>query len=163
MDRRRRATLFALFIVSGFCGLLYQVVWLRLAFAAFGIITPVVSVVVSVFMLGLAVGSVAAGQAAAVFARRTGRSALYLYAIAELVIGAGAFAVPPLLHLGKPRSAVSARRARSPTSRCPRRRSPSRSCRGASRWVPRTRSSWPKCARSRTPTRARSATFTSRT
>ena len=42
---------------SGFCGLLYQVVWLRLAFAAFGVITPVLSIVLSVFMFGLSLGS----------------------------------------------------------------------------------------------------------
>ena len=53
--------LFLLFFVSGFCGLLYQVIWTRMAFAAFGIITPVLSVVISVFMLGLALGSWAGG------------------------------------------------------------------------------------------------------
>jgi cytochrome c oxidase subunit IV len=45
--------LFIMFFCSGFCSLLYQVIWLRLAFAHFGIITPVLSVVISVFMLGL--------------------------------------------------------------------------------------------------------------
>jgi len=54
--------LFTLFFCSGFCSLLYQLVWLRLAFASFGIITPVLSVVISVFMLGLGVGSVVAGR-----------------------------------------------------------------------------------------------------
>ena len=29
--------------VSGFCGLVYQVVWLRLAMAAFGVTAPLVS------------------------------------------------------------------------------------------------------------------------
>ena len=52
-----RTLLFLLFFLSGFSGLLYQVVWTRMAFASFGIITPVLSVVLSVFMLGLAVGS----------------------------------------------------------------------------------------------------------
>src|SRR5690349_18155376 len=50
-----------LFFLSGFAGLLYQIVWLRLAFSYFGIITPVLSAVVSVFMLGLGVGSQFAG------------------------------------------------------------------------------------------------------
>ena len=57
-----RKTIFALFFLSGFCGLLYQVVWVRLAFAHFGIITPVLSVVVSVFMLGLSLGSWLGGK-----------------------------------------------------------------------------------------------------
>ena len=56
---------FLLFVLSGFCGLLYQIVWLRLAFGAFGIVTPVLSVVVSVFMLGLALGSWGAGRGVA--------------------------------------------------------------------------------------------------
>ena len=42
----RKRLLFELFFVSGFCGLLYQVVWVRLAFASFGIIAPVISVVI---------------------------------------------------------------------------------------------------------------------
>lgn len=49
------------FFASGFCSLLYQIIWTRLAFAAFGIITPVLSVVVSVFMLGLGIGSIWGG------------------------------------------------------------------------------------------------------
>lgn len=51
MSRIHRV-LFALFFASGFCSLLYQVIWLRLAFAHFSIITPVLSVVLSAFMLG---------------------------------------------------------------------------------------------------------------
>jgi predicted membrane-bound spermidine synthase len=58
------------FFASGFCSLLYQIVWTRLAFAAFGIITPVLSVVVSVFMLGLGIGSIWGGRWAAYAARR---------------------------------------------------------------------------------------------
>jgi len=46
-----RKIIFTLFLLSGFCGLLYQVVWIRLAFSHFGIITPVLSVVISIFML----------------------------------------------------------------------------------------------------------------
>jgi predicted membrane-bound spermidine synthase len=73
---------------------------LRLAFAAFGIITPVVSVVVSVFMLGLGIGAWLAGRAVGPFTRRIGRSAIFLYAAVEMTIGIGAFAVPPLFQLG---------------------------------------------------------------
>lgn len=101
IQRDRKRLLFELFFVSGFCGLLYQVVWLRLAFAAFGIITPVVSVVVSVFMLGLGAGAWGAGRAVGAFTRITRRPAIFLYAAVELVIAMGAFAVPPLFHLGE--------------------------------------------------------------
>lgn len=97
----RKRVLFELFFLSGFCGLLYQVVWLRLAFASFGIITPVLSVVISVFMLGLASGSIAGGRLVGPLARRTGISAIYFYALAELAIGIGAFAVPRFFDAGE--------------------------------------------------------------
>jgi spermidine synthase len=79
----RRASLVA-FLCSGFGALVVQVVWLRLAFASFGIITPVVSVVVSVFMAGLGLGSVLGGRIAK---RLTARAALAIYAAVEVSIG----------------------------------------------------------------------------
>lgn len=97
----RNRILFLLFFFSGLCGLAYQVVWLRLAFASFGIITPVMSVVISVFMMGLALGSWGAGGWIGSWTRRTGVSAIYFYAAAELTIGASAFAVPPLFRAGQ--------------------------------------------------------------
>jgi spermidine synthase len=97
----RRQLLFVLFFISGFCGLVYQVVWTRLAFAAFGIITPVLSVVISVFMLGLAVGSWVGGRRIGAWVERSGASAIIFYAGAELIIGAGAFVVPALFGLGE--------------------------------------------------------------
>src|SRR3954469_20277570 len=96
MNSFTRRTLAALFFLSGFSSLVYQVVWTRLAFASFGIIAPVLSVVLSVFMLGLAVGSWAGGRMILPLVGRTGRSAIYFYAMAEMLIGAGAFAVPAL-------------------------------------------------------------------
>src|SRR5215471_5729680 len=96
-----RRTLFLLFFVSGFSSLVYQVVWTRLAFASFGIITPVLSVVISVFMLGLAIGSWAGGRWIGGWVSRTGVSAITFYGAAELIIGLGAFAVPALFALGQ--------------------------------------------------------------
>ena len=101
MNQFTRRILFLLFFLSGFCSLAYQVVWTRMAFASFGIITPVLSVVLSVFMLGLAVGSWAGGRWISGLVRRTGRSAIVFYAFAELLIGVGAFAVPKLFALGE--------------------------------------------------------------
>ncbi len=100
MNRLTRWVLFTLFFLSGFSGLVYQVVWTRMAFASFGIITPVLSVVISVFMLGLAVGSWAGGRAIGPLARWTGLSAAAFYGLAELLIGCGAFAVPALFAAG---------------------------------------------------------------
>src|SRR6266576_6153965 len=91
-----RRLLFFLFFVSGFCGLVYQVVWTRMAFASFGIITPVLSVVISVFMFGLSLGAWAGGLWIAKLVSKTGMSAISFYGLAELMIGLGAFAVPML-------------------------------------------------------------------
>ncbi|MGA2442986.1 MAG: hypothetical protein ABSH08_18695 [Tepidisphaeraceae bacterium] len=101
MKRIWRALLFLLFFLSGFSGLVYQVVWARMAFASFGIITPVLSVVLSVFMLGLAVGSWWGGQSIAWLVNRSGLSAAFFYGGAESLIGLGAFAAPMLFHLSE--------------------------------------------------------------
>jgi spermidine synthase len=85
---------FAFFFVSGFCSILYELVWLRLAMAEFGVTTALVSIVLSVFMGGLGAGSWAAGA----FLRRYGSQIrfppLRLYAFAELLIGLSALTVP---------------------------------------------------------------------
>jgi hypothetical protein len=57
-----RCVVFIMFLLSGFSGLVYQVVWVRMAFASFGIIIQVLSVVLSVFMLGLSLGAWAGGR-----------------------------------------------------------------------------------------------------
>jgi spermidine synthase len=101
MNQFTRRGLFFLFFLSGYSSLIYQVVWTRMAFASFGIITPVLSVVLSVFMLGLAIGSWAGGRWIAVLERKSGLSAAFFYAGAELLIGLGAFAVPKLFLMGE--------------------------------------------------------------
>jgi spermidine synthase len=92
---------FGFFVVSGFCSLVYEVVWLRLAMAGFGVTTPCVSIVLSVFMAGIALGSWAAGW----LTRRLGavppRLALRLYAAVEAVIGVSGIAVPGELEWGR--------------------------------------------------------------
>ena len=47
---------FVFFVVSGFCSLVYEIVWLRLSMASFGVTTALVSIVVSMFMAGLGLG-----------------------------------------------------------------------------------------------------------
>ncbi len=96
-----RRILFGLFFLSGFSSLVYQVVWTRMAFASFGIISPVLSVVISMFMLGLSIGSWAGGRWIDSLIRKTGRSAILFYALAELMIGVSAFAVPRLFAVGE--------------------------------------------------------------
>jgi len=101
MKRFWRLLLFLMFFLSGFSGLVYQVVWTRMAFASFGIITPVLSVVLSVFMLGLALGSWWGGQSIGWLAGRSGMSAAFFYGGAEFLIGIGAFAAPMLFELSE--------------------------------------------------------------
>jgi spermidine synthase len=87
----------ALFFVSGFCGLLYQVVWLRLSMTEFGVISPVISAVLSVFMLGLGLGSWLGGRIAELCRKRWAFSPILFYAFSEFVIGLGGLLVPGFL------------------------------------------------------------------
>ena len=91
---------FAFFFVSGFCGILYELVWMRLTMAQFGVTTALVSIVLSMFMAGLGAGSWAAGAVV----RRRGQqlilAPLQLYALAELLIGVSAVVVPMELAWG---------------------------------------------------------------
>src|SRR6202158_3860825 len=92
---------FILFLVSGFCSILYEIVWLRLAMASFGVTTALASIVLSMFMAGLGLGSWGAG----VLTRRglgtDGRRALRFYSIAELLVGISSLLVPLQLKLGR--------------------------------------------------------------
>lgn len=89
-----------MFFFSGFCGLLYQIVWVRLAYATYGVNTPVLSVVISIFMAGLALGSWLAGVTVSRMVGKFKFSAVFLYALAEFLIGVGAFLVPKLFLFG---------------------------------------------------------------
>ena len=53
---------FTFFLISGFCSILYEVVWLRLAMAQFGVTSALASIVISVFMAGLGLGSWGSGR-----------------------------------------------------------------------------------------------------
>jgi spermidine synthase len=92
---------FAFFIVSGFCGLVYEVVWLRLAMASFGVTTALTSIVLSAFMAGLGLGSWGAGALTRRVLDTNGPRALRIYSIAELLVGVSSFAVPFELRLGR--------------------------------------------------------------
>ena len=74
-----RSWYFAFFFVSGFCSILYELIWLRLAMAQFGVTTALVSIVLSSFMAGLGIGSWAAGRTGAQV-----RAASHLSAVTSL-------------------------------------------------------------------------------
>jgi spermidine synthase len=56
---------YLLFFLSGFPALLYQIVWQRALFTAFGVNVESVTIIVTVFMLGLGLGSLAGGRLSA--------------------------------------------------------------------------------------------------
>lgn len=97
---RRYRWFFVFFFLSGFCGLVYEVVWLRLSMAKFGVTTPLVSIVLSVFMAGLGLGSWLGGKWMRRLGERTAATPLRLYGLVELLIGISAFAAPATLDFG---------------------------------------------------------------
>src|SRR3954468_20766002 len=94
-----RALVLLFFFVSGFCGLLYEVVWIRVAGTVIGNTTFAIGTVVGVFMGGLALGAWAGGRAAD---RRSGAALLRLYGLLEGGIALTAAAVPFLLSSSEP-------------------------------------------------------------
>lgn len=85
--------LFAAFFSSGYAALSYQVCWQRLLFAAIGVDIESVTIIVSVFMLGLGMGALLGGHLAD---RAPGRIILF-FALAELGIGLFGLASPMLI------------------------------------------------------------------
>ncbi|OMI11787.1 spermidine synthase [Bradyrhizobium brasilense] len=77
----RTKTLCILFFFSGFPALIYQLTWQRALFRIFGVNSESVTIVVSAFMLGLGLGSLAGGW----ISKRRSISLLPLLAIIETV------------------------------------------------------------------------------
>jgi spermidine synthase len=73
-----------LFFFSGFPALIYQLVWQRALFRIFGVNVESVTIVVTAFMLGLGLGSLAGG----LISKRRGIPLLPLLAVIELATGA---------------------------------------------------------------------------
>jgi spermidine synthase len=91
---------FGFFLASGFCSLVYETVWVRLAMAQFGVTAASLSIVISVFMGGLALGSWLVSRFRGRLLRLDARSAAILYAMAELLIGLLGLLVPGAMRLG---------------------------------------------------------------
>jgi len=89
-QRWKTLLLSVLFFFSGMPALVYQVVWQRALFSIYGVNAESVAVVVSAFMLGLGLGSLAGGWLSSRFPRR----ALALFGVAEL--GVALFGVSSL-------------------------------------------------------------------
>ena len=87
-DRIRQTILFGLFFLSGAAALIYQTAWHRLLGLFAGADTIAAALVVGAFLLGLGIGSLAAGLYADRLSRR---AALIAFAICE--VGIAVFAV----------------------------------------------------------------------
>jgi spermidine synthase len=94
------AWFFWFFFVSGFCSVLCELVWLRLSMAQYGVTTALTSIVLSVFMAGLGIGSWAGGALVRRYDDRITFPPLRLYALLELMIGLSALVVPTELLWG---------------------------------------------------------------
>src|SRR3984957_6737091 len=81
---RWRRVLRVLFFFSGFPALIYQLTWQRALFRAFGVNIESVTIVVTAFMLGLGLGSLAGGW----LSKRRAIPLLPLLAAIELMTGA---------------------------------------------------------------------------
>ncbi len=82
----------ACFILSGFSSLIYEVVWTRMMVLIFGATTLAISTVLTVFMGGLALGSLVFGRTV----KRWGNP-LLVYALLEVVIGVYGLFIPWIL------------------------------------------------------------------
>jgi len=83
-----------LFFISGFPALIYQIVWQRALFAIYGVNIESVTVIVTVFMLGLGFGSLAGGRLSKVPGLRM------LAAFGAIEIGIGLFGATSLSLFG---------------------------------------------------------------
>jgi spermidine synthase len=87
-----RQFLFIAFFLTGATGLIYQVLWARLLVLSFGYTIHSISIVITAFMGGLAIGSALGG----IIADRL-RNTVTAYGLAELGIGLIAIITYPLL------------------------------------------------------------------
>jgi spermidine synthase len=87
--------LYALFFLSGFCGLVYEIIWMRRFAVGFGNTTYAITVVLAAFMAGLAAGSKLFGHLADNPGRK--HSLLTYYGWMEIAIGVYCLAFDSLL------------------------------------------------------------------
>ncbi|WP_224361222.1 hypothetical protein [Hyalangium versicolor] len=83
-----------LFFLSGMAALVYQVTWQRVLFASFGVNIESVTLVVTIFMFGLGVGSMLGG----VLSKRYPDALPRLFLLCEVVVGAFGIISIPLIH-----------------------------------------------------------------
>src|SRR5579859_1314638 len=103
-----RAALYLLFFLSGFSGLVYQVVWVLEFGNVFGNTIQSASIVTAVFMLGLGIGSYAVGAWADRRYVARPESLVRVYGYVEMLIGVLGLGMSLLLpHLGRLSAMIS--------------------------------------------------------
>ena len=87
-----------LFFFSGFAAIIYQIVWQRVLFTSFGTNVEAVTIVVSVFMFGLGVGSLIGGA----LSRMYNQKLLELFIVIEFCIGIfGIISIPLIKYINQ--------------------------------------------------------------
>lgn len=81
------------FLTSGFAALIYQIVWQRALFTAFGVNIESITIIVAVFMFGLGIGSLVGGY----LSHRFPRHLPHLFLVCELAIGLFGLVSLPLI------------------------------------------------------------------
>lgn len=77
------SNLAAIFFISGFSALIYQVSWQRLLFTGFGVDLTSITLIISIFMMGLGVGAFFGGR----IADRFSHNIILIFCMVELLIG----------------------------------------------------------------------------
>lgn len=89
-----------LFLFSGMTGLLYEIIWSRMIVKVIGAAPFAISIVLTVFMGGLGLGSYIAGRYIDQI-KKPGQL-LQLYGLLEIAIGTCAFILPGLINASQP-------------------------------------------------------------
>lgn len=77
------SNLAAIFFISGFSALIYQVSWQRLLFTGFGVDLTSITLIISVFMMGLGIGAFFGGRIADKFPNNI----ILIFCMVEMLIG----------------------------------------------------------------------------
>lgn len=94
IQQKMLSSLAAIFFISGFSALVYQVCWQRLLFTGFGVDLTSITVIVSVFMAGLGIGAFFGGR----IADRFSSNIILIFCLVELGIGLFGFLSYFLIH-----------------------------------------------------------------